>query len=394
MENYLSRKQPELRNYEPSLRDNIARYISKGLSLGDEDKFSVDMGHRMTSALEDFGAGALTYGNDAYRDFSGGNYLGAAKNAAIAALSAVPLMGVNRAKALVGRSPYARIDGMPETFRLPSGEIVDADPIPAIVDAAADYAKSRGLPHEVPKSYPEFNTDNATKIAHWYDKAADEVNNPNTQAAYSKLAEETKAQYQALKDRGIEFDFMKRDANGNIIDPYANSPAMGYKDLAEKGRLEIFPTDAGFGTIDPDAYKNAPLLQFSGEYFGDKPATYNDLFRAVHDAYGHFGYGNAFFRAKGEDRAWNLHSLMFSPEARPAMTAETRGQNSWANFGPYGKQNANASGANTVYADQKALSAPDWITNDPRLESSNAGRYIPMPRIIGPTPAPFIVDQD
>jgi hypothetical protein len=55
---------------------------------------------------------------------------------------------------------------------------------------------------------------------------------------------------------------------------------------------------------------------------------------------------------------------MYGPEARRAMTSETRGQNSWLNFGPYADQNATALGADTVFADQKAGLMPDW-TVDP-----------------------------
>jgi len=55
---------------------------------------------------------------------------------------------------------------------------------------------------------------------------------------------------------------------------------------------------------------------------------------------------------------------MYSPDALGAMTSETRGQNSWVNSGPYGQQNKGASGAKTVYADQKAGLMPDW-TYDP-----------------------------
>jgi hypothetical protein len=90
-------------------------------------------------------------------------------------------------------------------------------------------------------------------------------------------------------------------------------------------------------------------------------ATANDAFRVVHDALGHFGPGNPFFRAPGEERAWLAHSRSYSPDALPAATSETRGQNSWVNYGPQAEANRGASGANTVYADQKAGLLPDWM---------------------------------
>jgi len=383
----------ELRSYTPSWRERLAEGFSK-LMPGDEDPWSVDMGHKLTGLAEMIpGVGAFTYGNDAYRSAQAGNVAGAFGNAAMAGLSAIPMAGFDKTKALIGKSPYARIPGGPESVKLPGGDSIETMPIPAFVDAAADYAKSKGMPHMVPKEFPKYDPEQAQRIAQWYDQAIDGSNDPEVLAAYQKLAQETRDQYDALTNRGIGFEFMKRGDDGNVIDPYAASPALGYKDLQERGKLEIFPTDAGFGTIN-DAAANAPLLQYSGRDFGDQPATYNDLFRAVHDGFGHFGYGNPAFRAPGEERAWNLHSMMFSPQAKGAMTAETRGQNSWVNAGPHGAHNRKASGADTIYADQKALNAPDWVVDDPRLKPQELGAFVPGIRTMGPAPAPLLDSEE
>jgi hypothetical protein len=53
----------------------------------------------------------------------------------------------------------------------------------------------------------------------------------------------------------------------------------------------------------------------------------NDMFRAVHDAFGHAATGRGF-DVDGEEAAWCKHSSMYSRLARQAMTTETRGQNS------------------------------------------------------------------
>jgi hypothetical protein len=87
----------------------------------------------------------------------------------------------------------------------------------------------------------------------------------------------------------------------------------------------------------------------------------NDLFRAVHDAYGHFGVGNPFFRAPGEDRAFGHHQILYGPESMPAITSELRGQNSFVNSHPrVAEHNKGASGADTIYADQKVGIMPPW----------------------------------
>jgi hypothetical protein len=57
------------------------------------------------------------------------------------------------------------------------------------------------------------------------------------------------------------------------------------------------------------------------------------------------------------------HKQMYSPEAQKALTAETRGQNSWVNYGPLGEQNRANPGA-TTYAEQKAGLMPDWVVED------------------------------
>ena len=163
--------------------------------------------------------------------------------------------------------------------------------------------------------------------------------NPEVLAAYNAMIDETMAQYKALEDLGIDFKFLR----DGMDDPYARSPPMGYQDVVENEQLYVFPTDFGYGSGDFDASDN-PLLRFVGR-IGDKDdAVANDAFRIVHDMYGHMGQGNPQFRSKGEERAWLEHSRMYSPAAKRAMTSETRGQNSWLNFGPYAEQNKTALG--------------------------------------------------
>ena len=55
---------------------------------------------------------------------------------------------------------------------------------------------------------------------------------------------------------------------------------------------------------------------------------------------------------------------MYSDLARPAMTNETRGQNSWVNYGPYGDKNRTADAEHTVFAPQKIGLLPDWVMNE------------------------------
>ena len=79
----------------------------------------------------------------------------------------------------------------------------------------------------------------------------------------------------------------------------------------------------------------------------------------VHDAFGH-GLEGAGFRARGEENAWQAHARLFTGSALSAITSETRGQNSWLNFGKYGEQNRTAKVEDTIFADQKTGLMPEW----------------------------------
>ena len=254
---------------------------------------------------------------------------------------------------------YTGPSGRPSVVAMPSGERFNAMPINEIEQATIDYLNRRGMDTTPMTEYPPFSEDRARLIAAAYDMMPHSPNDPTVRRAYDAMIQETLDQYNALRDSGIDFRFLQP----GMDDPYAASPALGYRDLVENGRLWVYPTDFGFGSNTAFDVADNPLLVGVGQ-IGDKPdAVANDAFRAVHDAFGHFGPGNPFFRHQGEERAFLEHSRMYSPEARGAMTSETRGQNSWLNFGPFGEQNRTALGADTVFADQKTGLLPTWATN-------------------------------
>lgn len=97
-------------------------------------------------------------------------------------------------------------------------------------------------------------------------------------------------------------------------DPYPTPGAMA--DDLRAGRIKTFSTKS----------------TGSHEYFSDDD---NDKFRAVHDVFGHAAIGRGFSR-HGEEAAFVSHAQMFPPEAHAALATETRGQNSYLNYGPGG----------------------------------------------------------
>jgi hypothetical protein len=80
-------------------------------------------------------------------------------------------------------------------------------------------------------------------------------------------------------------------------------------------------------------YRGGDRHEFLNKVDSGTGLNSNEQFRAVHDYFGHAIKGNPF-GAKGEEIAWASHQQMFSPLARIAMTAETRGQNSFVNYTP------------------------------------------------------------
>lgn len=266
-------------------------------------------------------------------------------------------------------SGYAPAAGFPETVSLPKFGKVEARPIEAIEDVAQKYRASRGLTEDRPirAINPEFSS----RVAQAYEDMPHDPRDPAVRRAYDALAEETLAQYRAAKDLGLDIKFLKPGEK----DPYAASPALGYEDIVNRGRLVVFPTEQGFGSSGGLNASNV-LLKGAGKVGDKEDAVVNDAFRVIHDLYGHFGPGNPFFRAPGEERAYQLHSRMFSPEARPALTSETRGQNSWVNYGPMAERNRAATGETTHYADQKTGLMPDWTMAEPPAEGTDIDAYI------------------
>lgn len=224
-------------------------------------------------------------------------------------------------------------------------------------EIARNYMLRAEIPYLPPREYAVVDPERARKIAAWYDEAVSAPDDPEVRAAYEAMARETLDQYHAITREGYVFEFYPEG-----IDPYPSGPSAAIDDLRANRHLYVFPTDAGFGSLS-EADRAHPLLQDSGEKWGDAPTTHNDIFRAVHDFFGHYKEGVGF-RADGEENAWRAHSAMYSPEARRAMTSETRGQNSWVNFGPHAEANVTAKQGETVYADQKAVLAPEWVVHD------------------------------
>lgn len=224
--------------------------------------------------------------------------------------------------------------------------------VPRSRHLAQQYLEQNGLtqPRAI-NEYVEVDTTRGAEIARAFDRMEHAPNDPRVQAAYAAMAAETKAQFEFLQANVVRFEVWKNEGQ-----PYANSQEM-LDDIRENNHLWFFPTEAGFGDPESQEMEDHPLLQKSGVILDGQELVYNDLFRAVHDYFGH-SLGGFHFGPRGEENAWRVHSQMYSPEARGAVTTETRGQNSWVNFGPNGETNR-ANPAQTVYSEQKVGLLPE-----------------------------------
>ena len=128
--------------------------------------------------------------------------------------------------------------------------------------------------------------------------------------SYLQLAKEVKTQFDALP---LSMSYY-RGAEG----AYKNSKEL-FEDIDKRGHMFV--------------YRGGDPHDFLGQIDPDTGLSYNEMFRAVHDYFGHAVHRNQFGPV-GEEIAWAAHSAMLSPLARIAMSSETRGQNSLVNYSP------------------------------------------------------------
>lgn len=200
------------------------------------------------------------------------------------------------------------------------------NPLADATTIANKYNAENGLAPMVDNTITKIDKPFATRIAKAYDEMEATPFEAETQEAYKALIEETIAQHRAILAEGYKVEI-------NNSEPYANAQEM-IDDLRENKRMKIFSTESGFGDepITEEQRKENLLLQKTEfKDANNVPLLANDVFRFVHDFFGHAKLGNGFGPV-GEENAWRVHVQMYSPMARKAITSETRGQNSFVNF--------------------------------------------------------------
>jgi len=118
-------------------------------------------------------------------------------------------------------------------------------------------------------------------------------------------------------------------------DPYTPNRA-GHAQMIndmENGVLKVLSTESGFGNELTNS-ANPMLVQSKYTDINGRVMLENDVFRAVHDTFGHGMRGNTFGPV-GEYNAWLAHKEMYSSDAKRVMTTETLGQNTYTNYGQH-----------------------------------------------------------
>jgi hypothetical protein len=283
-----------------------------------------------------------------------------------------------QAAAEIAAAGYASLEGLPDKplqFKSDGSWYVPG-PIGRIHDAAAAYVRSVGHSYDPPKQFTKLDKARATKIASAFDEMRHDPRDPAVKASYDAMVKETLAQWQALKATGLKVEWIKP----GMKDPYAENPRLGAQDISLNNHWWGYPTDLGFGS-GPDLADN-PMLAPTDEVIDGRKCVVNDIFRIVHDMFGHFKEGVGF-RAAGEENAWRSHAAMYSDLARGAMTTETRGQNSWVNYGPFGETNRTATAGDTQYAPQKVGLMPEWTWNEGRRDPGTSDAFdAPLPVVV------------
>ncbi len=259
-----------------------------------------------------------------------------------------------------------------------------------IISGIADaYKKANRFFSKTPRLVTKVSDVDGKRIADAFNEMKHEPNNPEVKKGFEQLITEIKKQADALIKEGFKFELVTEGKAYN-----SDSKKM-LNDVKNNKRILIEASEGAFGTKRTFDQDNIGLQDSGYTDVNGRKLTNVELIRAVHDLFGHSEYGNGF-GAIGEENAWRVHMSMFTPLAQKALTATTRGQNSWVNFGNHMR---NADGSikkkgdagylepnKRPFAEQKIGFLPDWA-----MENAYGDRVTVNGKEIKPTNK-YVVD--
>ena len=179
---------------------------------------------------------------------------------------------------------------------------------------------------------PEALNDGTAALA--YERMAHRPRAFGVELSYLHFKHETVAQYlnilHALDVKPVWDDGSHEYHNSSEMFTDASYGAIVVRHTHDSGDWRDMPPD------HPMLEPVAPYLTGHTQTFGPDMASLalNDIFRFVHDIYGHWGGRDAkhhTFGPNGERAAWQRHRNYYSRAALQALWCETRGQAAWVN---------------------------------------------------------------
>ncbi|MFD2472420.1 crotonobetainyl-CoA--carnitine CoA-transferase [Amycolatopsis silviterrae] len=158
---------------------------------------------------------------------------------------------------------------------------------------------------------------------------------------YREFQRETLEHFRLVSEAGIEVRPWRGPGQ-----PYRTSAELRAA-VRETGVLHVYLTSTAHG---PGTGRTGhPMAEPSGVVAGGAPLCHNDIFRAVHDVFGHVLSGSGF-SPRGEFRASFCHLSMYSEPVHPVLFTEQIAQICWYFYGPHA--------ARRRYPEQKVFAFP------------------------------------
>jgi len=164
------------------------------------------------------------------------------------------------------------------------------------------------------------------ETADFFDRAPRLDWNDDLAQRYELFKRENLVQYRVIRESGLDVRPWAEDRP-----PYRDSQDL-VRRVRESGVLHVFLTATGHGPGPTTGFH--PLRTPSGVVEHGVELSHNDIFRVVHDVFGHIMHGNAF-GPRGEFRAARTHLAMYPEDVHPVLVVEQVAQICWFFFGPH-----------------------------------------------------------
>lgn len=192
---------------------------------------------------------------------------------------------------------------------------------PRVVNVELEGIKDRYKEEKGLTDSPEYTVINETlfqELSKYHEEVTDDRQNKEMKESYRAFLDETLEQYKMLKEAG--YDLRPFLGEG---EPYGVASDKVRQDLLENKRLYYLMSRTATGEgNETESAENYMPFEDTGITIDGQKVLFNDLFRVVHDVFGH-GMVRNTFSAQGEFNAYQTHKTMYSEKAQKALFLET-----------------------------------------------------------------------